>query len=110
MFTIENLWQQLHDLNELRELWSRNEGIENDAHKLLDQACDTIFNILVERFSPVHHVQRCGGCEHYAEKEVWSKWNCASVFRDNITGKIVGEFYCHSCGNRVVVDTEGNYS
>lgn len=109
MYTIEELWNSFASLNELRQDWANNEGINNPVHELLDKSCQVIYDNLVERFQQIHQFGPCCGCvaDGPDGSFVMREWHCGGVYRDNIINQVYGQFYCKSCGCRIAVNAKG---
>ncbi len=111
MYDLDQLWDEFESLNNLRRKWADNEGSNNDAHRCMDEGCKKIYDILIDRFQQKRIREVCAGCEIRNNKPTGyvSEWLCASVGKDWVSGKLLGEFYCKECNNKVVIGVDGNY-
>lgn len=109
MYAIDELWEQFTALNNLRQNWSDNEGINNETHKRLDEACQLMYDTLVERFQQTRKFGPCCGClvDGPDGSYVISEWHCGGVYKDNIINQVCGEFYCKDCGCMIHANEKG---
>jgi hypothetical protein len=110
MYDLEQLWDEFDALNKQRKKWAENEGTNNDTHKLLDNACQSIYDLLISRFQQVRTIAKCNGRDPSGNgKEEYTEWHCGHVYKNMNYGILVGEFYCKDCGCMAHINTKGEY-
>lgn len=112
MYDLNQLGNEFESLNNLRQKWADNEGTINGVYKRMHEGCQKMYDLLIDRFQQKRIREVCAGCEIRNDKPTGyvSEWVCASVGKDWISDKLLGEFYCKECNNRVVIDVDGNYT